>query len=181
MQNSTVFKTNRLNIRNLQAADLLEFSNLHGDNDVMFYTETNGVDAETSLFDFNNIISKYADPENSFWVWAIETISNQEFVGICLMSDNDNFEMELGYRLNKKFWRLGLGGEVFNGLIDYAFEHKNASSVSAEADSFNVASLKIIEKKLNFVSEYYNTELNRLDFLYKLNKEDYLKSLSELV
>ena len=175
MQISSIFQTNRLLIRRLMNADLLDFSNLHADNEVMFYTETNGIDASKSLLDFNRIIHQYNTPENDFWIWAIENKANSEFIGICVFSNNSAKEIELGYRLNKKYWRLGIGGEVFNGLIKHAFETEKAESVFAESDSFNIASLKIIEKHLNFVSEYYNTELNRLDFLYKLSKQEYFQ------
>jgi ribosomal-protein-alanine N-acetyltransferase len=145
----------------------------------MFYTETNGIDASKSLLDFNRIIRQYNTPENDFWIWAIENKVNQEFIGICVFSNNSAKEIELGYRLNKKYWRLGIGTEVFNGLLKHAFETENAESVSAEADSFNIASLKIIEKQLNFVSEYYNTELKRLDCLYKLSKQEYFQIQNE--
>ena len=41
-------------------SDLLDFSDLHADNDVMFYTETNGIDAARSLLDFNRTYSQLA-------------------------------------------------------------------------------------------------------------------------
>jgi ribosomal-protein-alanine N-acetyltransferase len=174
-----IFQTNRLLVRRLTLTDLLEFSNLHGDDEVMFYTETNGIDAERSLLDFNRIIQQYDAPDNKFWIWAIENKFTHDFIGICVLSINSENEIELGYRLNKKFWRLGIGSEVFNGLVKHAFENEHAESVSAEADSFNIASLKIIEKHLNFVSEYYNTELKRLDYLYKLSKQEYFQIQNE--
>ncbi len=175
MQIFPIFQTNRLLVRRLILEDLLDFSDLHGDDDVMFFTETNGIDASKSLLDFNRIIKQYNTPENSFWIWAIEDKTSHEFIGICVFSTNSSKEIELGYRLNKKYWRLGIGSEVFNGLLKHAFETEKAESVFAESDSFNIASLKIIEKHLNFVSEYYNTELNRLDFLYKLSKQEYFQ------
>lgn len=175
MHISQIFQTNRLLVRRLIVDDLLDFSDLHSDNDVMFFTETNGIDAAKSLLDFNRIIKQYNTPENNFWIWAIVNKSNQDFIGICVFSNNSAKEIELGYRLNKKYWRLGIGSEVFNGLLKHAFETEKAESVFAESDSFNIASLKIIEKHLNFVSEYYNTELNRLDFLYKLSKQEYFQ------
>jgi len=179
LQISSIFQTNRLLIRRLIIDDLLDFSDLHADNEVMFYTETNGIDSAKSLLDFNRIIHQYNTPENDFWIWAIENKVNHEFIGICVFSNNSAKEIELGYRLNKKFWRLGIGSEVFNGLVKHAFENEHAESVSAESDSFNIASLKIIEKQLNFVSEYYNTELKRLDYLYKLSKQEYFQIQNE--
>ena len=179
MHISLVFQTNRLLVRRLMKSDHLDFSDLHAENDVMYYTETNGIDAARSLLDFNRIIQQYTNTDNKFWIWAIENKLTHDFVGIVVLSTNPENEIELGYRLNKKFWRLGIGSEVFNGLVKHAFENEHAESVSAESDSFNIASLKIIEKHLNFVSEYYNTELKRLDYLYKLSKQEYFKIQNE--
>ena len=107
MHISLVFQTNRLLVRRLMNSDLLDFSDLHADNDVMFYTETNGIDAARSLLDFNRIIQQYTNTDNKFWIWAIENKLTHDFVGIVVLSTNPENEIELGYRLNKKFWRLG--------------------------------------------------------------------------
>ena len=58
------------------------------------------------VYDADRIIHQYNTPENDFWIWAIENKVNHEFIGICVFSNNSSKEIELGYRLNKKFWRL---------------------------------------------------------------------------
>ncbi|MFT6962200.1 MAG: ribosomal-protein-alanine N-acetyltransferase, partial [Flammeovirgaceae bacterium] len=106
---------------------------------------------------------------NPFWVWAIVNRTNQNLLGTCALVHEANGIYEIGYRLLESEWGNGFGGEVTNGLIDFAFETWNANEIIAFVDKRNVASIKILERsKLNFIRYFWNSETETQDFEFRL-------------
>ena len=55
-------------------------------------------------------------------------------------------EYEIGYSLNPRYWRQGLGYEAVTHLLDFAFGSVGAHRVFAYIDPLNHASLWLAEK-----------------------------------
>jgi len=72
-----------------------------------------------------------------------------DLIGFCgvgpeLVADTE--EINLGYRLARKFWNQGFATEAVKGVIDYAFNQKNFESVIVIIESEHGASVRVAEK-----------------------------------
>lgn len=164
-----VFKTQRLQIRYLNPQDLELFHKMQNDQQVMRYVGGKVFSLAENKKDLQNILKFYITPENDFWVWAIELIATQEFIGTVALVRNQKGEHEIGYRLLKEYWKQGYGKEVTNGLIQYAFEQKNLKEIVAYVDKENITSVRILDSTFNFIKEIYNEQDNCIDRYYKLS------------
>jgi RimJ/RimL family protein N-acetyltransferase len=61
-------------------------------------------------------------------------------------------EYEIGWTLNRSYWRRGFGTEAASVVIDYAFSIANAHRLYALVDAENASSIALSEK-LGFVLE----------------------------
>ena len=59
---------------------------------------------------------------------------------------------EIGYNINRSFWRKGYATEAVKALIQWAFNAPQVIAIEAETESENTASIRVLEKcgfKLN--------------------------------
>ena len=139
-----IFETERLLIRKLILDDLHAFHELESNPLVLKYAT-----GEPKLFNDNrkelvSLISKYKQPENDFWIYAIERKKDKCFIGTVALV-KDNLDDEIGYRLLEKYWKLGYGSEVCLGLISYCKKIGLEKIIGYVVDE-NIASAKILEK-----------------------------------
>ena len=55
-------------------------------------------------------------------------------------------DLELGYRLHRECWGLGLATEGGRKLLQYAFDQVNAPRVTAATLAANAAAIRVMEK-----------------------------------
>ena len=103
---------------------------------------------------------KYLLDVKGWGLWAIELVETQEFIGcVGLHSQVDKFEfspcVEMGWRLDPKFWGKGYATEATNAWIEYAKNQLNVHTLYASAHTENIASQNVL-KKCGFIqkSEY---------------------------
>lgn len=80
----------------------------------------------------------------SFYEFAILYEDRQ--VGAVSISLEDDSSGELGWIINKKYWKLGIGHEAASALVDYAVREFHIKHFIAHCDAENMASYKIMEK-----------------------------------
>ncbi len=76
-------------------------------------------------------------------LWAIELKENGEFIGDCgiTMQNIDGQTLpEIGYHVNKKYWRQGFAKEAAASVRDWLFNNTEFDSVYSYMNSANVAS-----------------------------------------
>jgi RimJ/RimL family protein N-acetyltransferase len=98
-------------------------------------------------------------PPQGFWVALSKDAP--EFIGwFHLRPDKlEPEEMELGYRLKRRFWGQGLATEGARALIDKAFYHWGYPKVCARTLAGNLASQRVMAKcGLRFETEFYYGE-----------------------
>ncbi|MEL7499404.1 MAG: GNAT family N-acetyltransferase [Planctomycetota bacterium] len=153
-----VFQTTRLSVRRLEESDFEAFHEMQSDDEVMRYTSGNGFDETENKRQLKACIADYSIPENCFGVWAIVRKSDLQFVGTCAIVLNKN-RPEIGYRFLRKFFGLGYGKEICDGLIEYGIHELSLQEIIAFADIRNVASIKILDRsRLSFIKEVKNEE-----------------------
>ncbi len=148
-----MFETLRLTVRALRLDDFDAFHEMQSDPDVMRYTTGTSLDPQENLRQLKSCIEKYAAPAEGFFVWAAELKLDGAFVGTCALVQDDDGQFEIGYRLLQKFWKRGLGQELAAGLIDYCLRQRGLDRIVAHADIRNTASIRILEKTMDFFRE----------------------------
>lgn len=164
-----IFQTTRLNIRPLHLNDFAAFHEMQGNINVMRYTSDRAQTEEEDLASLKDCISKYDEPDNNFWIWAIERKSDQAFLGTVALIVNDEGEDEIGFRFLEKYWGNGYGQEAADALCKYALEEKKITLLVGYVFVDNMGSVKILERAgFQLIKEWFNEEYQMMDRLYHL-------------
>jgi len=103
---------------------------------------------------------------------AIEKASG-DFVGFCGLKYLDtSSEIEVGYRLAKKFWRRGLATEAARASLRYGFETLGLDRIVAVVQPENAASCRVIEKtglRYEKDARFYDTDVK----YFAITREEY--------
>jgi len=81
-------------------------------------------------------------------------------------------EVEVGYRLAKRFWGMGLAPEAAQASLCYGFEELGLDRIVAVVHPENVASQRVLEKiGLKYVKDarFYNKDLK----YYAITRDEY--------
>ena len=167
-----LFKTDRLEIRNLTLSDIDNFIDLQSNPNVMQYVGSPAMSKDECEADLQKLIRKYTEPGNGFCIYGVY-LSN-EMIGTCAVIQEPTGN-EIGYRLRERFWGKGFGDELTKGLIKYSFEELKLNAIWAEADVENKRSVKLLDKYMIRKGQVWNETDNCFDYKYELSKGDYEK------
>jgi len=167
-----MIETPRLFLRPFAPDDLDEFALLCADPDVMRYIANGEPQSrERAEMRFNALLKHWNDHE--FGLWAAITKAGTEFIGFCGLQYLDNTrEIEVGYRLAKSFWGMGLATEAAKASLRFGFEELGLDRVVAVVQPENIASWRVIEKiGLRYVknARFYQTDVK----YYAITREEY--------
>jgi RimJ/RimL family protein N-acetyltransferase len=143
-----ILETERLLLRHFEPSDLEPLFALYRDPEMRRYfpdgTETLEETREEMAWYFNG----HPDyPELGLWATLLK--ENGQFVGRCGLlpwTIDDQFEVEIAYMIDKRFWGQGLGTEAAAGIRDYAFEQLGLTRLICLIDEENRASIRVAEK-----------------------------------
>ena len=167
---TTLFTTERLLTRHFSKKDLNAFFDMVGNPEVMRYVKK-PLNFEESKNELNRFIGYYTDEESFFHLWAVVEKGSNEVVGLCGVYLNEKSEHEIAYRFRASFWGNGYGGEIAKGLLQYCFEEMKLKELTAYVIKGNKGSIKILEREMNFVEEYFSKKGNVFERKYRLEKE----------
>jgi RimJ/RimL family protein N-acetyltransferase len=170
----TIFQTERLLIRTLKKEDTDDYFDMMGNPKVMNAIPRVAMSREESNDHLNNFLhTEHTSSDRK--VWAIELKSENKFIGLCAFLKNKENEDEIGYRLREKYWRKGFGTEVTVGLLKYGFEQMKMDKITADVDTRNLNSVKILEKFMTAKKEFFNESDNCTDRRYEIIKNNWLQ------
>ena len=144
-----IFETKRLLIRKLQVVDIEPFYELESNPKVLQYATGEPKNLEESKEDLKQLIVRYTNKKNDFWIYAIERKSDNEFVGTVALVKDEEGNDEIGYRFIERYWGNGFATELCEGLIQYCKSVGMKKLIGCVVDE-NIASAKILER-FNFV------------------------------
>ncbi len=98
---------------------------------------------ETKEF-VQNAQLEWAKDKPSFYEFAI--LYEKQHIGAVSIYLNEDASGELGWIINKRYWRQGITYEAASALLQYAKKELNVHHFIAHCDSENIASYKIMEK-----------------------------------
>ena len=164
-----LFETERCVVRHLQMSDLEPFHEMQSNPKVMQYVRGEGMTREENEKELPELITKYDQEDNDFWIYAIERKTDGIFIGSCALVKDDNGNDELGYRFLEKYWGLGFGYEICLGLSKYCKSIGMNFLIGYVADE-NVASAKILQKSgFKEIEKRMEPKLNVLETKYRLD------------
>ena len=143
---NSVFETDRLRVRRIESTDIDGLHELHRSVNVARYCSGPPLTHEESRQHLETVRQHYATPDNTSWVWAVERIADQAFVGTCALVGRSVNDTEVGYRFLEQFWGQGFGTELVSGLVRHWHNQMCAETLTACVYTKNVASWKILER-----------------------------------
>lgn len=110
--------------------------------------------------------------------WAIELSDTGEFIGDCGITpqviDGETLP-ELGYHIDKKYWRCGYGKEAARAVLDYVFSNTDHTVVYSYMTAENVASFSLAESVgMKKIKEFDDGHYGRT-LVYLITKDEWQK------
>ena len=89
-----------------------------------------------------------SDAKGNSLCWAITLKGQDDLIGKCILFQfsQENHRAEIGFILNRKYWRRGFMFQALESVIDFAFGPLNLHRIEADVDPHNVGSLGVLEK-----------------------------------
>jgi len=144
---SHLFTSTRLGFRLWQDSDLPSFSAMNADEETMHYFKK-PLSEEESKAMMERMNKLYAD--RGYCYFAVESLETREFIGMIGIGWK-TFEadftpcVDIGWRLDKRFWNQGFASEGAIRVLDYAKE-MGIKEVYSYTSSSNKASSRVMEK-----------------------------------
>jgi len=168
-----MLETERMFIRPLSINDLSPLTVILSDPEVMKHS-VRGVCDETATRKFIEwCLSCYAS--HGVGPLALIDKMSTELVGFCGVSPEmvgPIEEINLGYRLAKRYWGKGLAAESAKVILEYSFNEKQLRSAVVIIEPEHVASLRVAEKvgfKHFEIIKFHNRSIR----LYRLTREQW--------
>lgn len=165
------FQTARLFLRKLEKTDVQLILQLNSDPDVMQYIGEVD-DSFKNAKDYVEMrVDTYANKEGLGIFVAKEKESGEDIGWFCLKQLDDTAEIEIGYRLLKKFWGRGYATEGARCLVEFGFEVLGLQEIVGVTLPTNIPSQQVLKKiGLQYVgiAPYYGFDLS----YFRRRKED---------
>ena len=141
-------QTKHLIIREFTIDDLDGLSSLLGNKEVMHFSLAGPLSREQAK-DYleKRILGHYA--QFGFGLWAVVHSEEQRLIGYAgLMSQSIDGEdlIELGYRLDPKYWGRGLASEAALAISQYAFDRLQFDQIISIIDPKNIRSVGVASR-----------------------------------
>ena len=145
-----ILETPRLFLREFIIEDAKEFFLLNNDPEVIKYTGDdpfNHVDAAAQfLKNYEYKIPHQSNKKFRIGRWAMVDKINSEFIGWCGLKFVEEInEVNLGYRLHKRFWGMHYATESSKASLDFGFNQLEIPVIVARAMKANVASIQVMK------------------------------------
>jgi len=167
-----MLETRRLKLRQLLISDHESLDALFGDADVMEFSDMPLNSDEAGAW-LRSQIDGY-EKNNGIEISAVVKKSTSEFIGYCgltLFPDIDGIaEIEIGYRLIRKFRGDGFATEAASAVRDYAFSELKLTRLVALIEPSNRRSIRVAEKiGMTYEKDVMLKHYDHPDHLYSLH------------
>ena len=175
----TIFKTERLDVKQMSKEDLNFFIELLSAPEIIEPIPQPKWTEEEILNKFKDFTDSPADPKiKEQVIWGVYEKDKKELIGLCALLTNDENQRKIGYRFRQKYWGIGYGTELTEGIIRYCFDELELKILTADVNTENIRSIKILEKFFEPVREFYNEGDKCSDRRYAIQKENWLQKQS---
>lgn len=142
-----ILETSRLTLRYITSRDAEALMAILGDAEVMQFSII-GIHSSKQIKQFieQRLISYL---EDGFGLYALVHKQNQELIGYCgffIQSIEQQKEVEVGYRLAKKYWGQGLATEAAKAVVEYGQQRFNFRRFVCLIEIKNNRSIRVAQK-----------------------------------
>lgn len=147
---SIFLETKRLILKTPESSHFADLLALRTDLDVMKYIGENGaIQTKEDVEQFLTLAMAY-QAKHGFGFCSVFEKESGAFVGqagLChLALDDSQADIELAYRLHKRYWGKGYATELARALVTWGFEHLLVNKIIAVTHSDNIDSQKVLKK-----------------------------------
>ena len=174
-----ISETRRLVIRQLRRDDLPALTDILGDREVMKHS-VRGVCDEAATRRFLDWCLAFYEA-HGVGPWALVRKDSSALAGFCGIAPEtigDTDEINLGYRLARAHWGMGLATEAVRATLTHAFAVKSFPSVVAIIEPGHAASLRVAEKagfKVFNNARFHEREVR----LYRMTRDQWHAAYSQ--
>lgn len=145
MNPTYVFESERLGFRRWRESDRRAFSSMNADASVMKYFPQVLTKEASDL-----LIDRFEEHfvEKGYGIWAVEIKENREFIGLLEINMDVDFKkaIEIGWRLDKRFWKKGYASEGATACLEYAFNILKMNEIYSFTAVLNQPSEKVMQR-----------------------------------
>lgn len=174
-----ILETEQLLLREMTTNDFQAWYQILSDQETMqYYPKAFDQDQTRSWIQWNlDNYKKYG-----FGLWAVILKDTNCFIGDCGITmqnihHDGNLFPEIGYHINKKYWRNGYATQAAKACLKYGFENKNFDEIFSYQKWTNVPSRKVAEKMGMTLREEYADEKNTKTSVYSITKAEYYSQI----
>lgn len=176
-KNAPLIETERLIIRLVSLDDVDAYFDFCSDEDVCRYLTFNPyTDRSYVIRSIKNMLNAYLNGTDvNFSIILKET--NHVIGSISLTFNNKYNTGEIGYILNKKYWKNGYMNEALKAIMNISYDYYNLSMLKASYLEGNYNSAKLLFNNNFQVVEVINNGFLKNGRHYNLIKTVYVKNL----
>ncbi len=141
------FNTKDLYVRPSKLEDAESMFSMLSDPESMKYWSDQPI---TEINEAIEVLNKdlESDAQGNSLCWAVCLGGQNKMIGKCILFQfsDQNHRAEIGYLLNREYWRQGLMQQALTAVIDFAFDTLKLHRIEADVDTENAASLRLLEK-----------------------------------
>lgn len=165
----TIFlETKRLIINVPEPSDFEDYYLHQSDPEVMKYIASGARTFEEVKVHLDKVIEHYQ--KHGFTLGTVTSKENGKFIGqaglIYLAYQDNQPDIEIGYRLTKENWHKGYALELCSALIKWGFQHLSVNKLVAIIHPKNDASRRVLEKAgMHYIGlgHYHDHEVARYE------------------
>ena len=165
------FETERLIVKTVEEKDYHYFVELLSDPRIIEPIPQPIFSEEIILEKFNKSIAANEFVREPFAAGVFRKRALEGMIGLSLFLVNQTNALELGYRFRVGYWRQGYGTELTQGILSYYFDTLKEQEVTADVNISNIGSVRILQKFMEPVKEFFNPRDNCVDRRYRITSE----------
>jgi len=139
-------KTKNIVIRELQFSDLNDFANYRAVPSVAKYQSWTDYTYDDAVALFESTDYSKFGLESNWYQLAIVDINSDKLIGDLAVHFIQDKQVEIGFTIEPRFQRKGLGYEALSAILDYIFLELKKHRVIAVTDTNNISSCRLLEK-----------------------------------
>ena len=146
---TTMLKSKRLNIRELELKDI---NNVHQLHSLPETDEFNTLGIPETIQVTEKILSGWLNEQNqqprNSYVFAIDLKDDKKFIGLIAINlGKEKYKTaEVWFKVHKDFWRKGYTTEALMKLLEFGFDQLQLHRIEAGCAIDNIASSKVLER-----------------------------------
>lgn len=143
----------KYSLRQINIGDCSDIFEIYSDSENIVYEGIKTINTFDEAAQYiNTIINGFN--KKIFIRWCIESQETKKVIGLIALHhiDSENSKVQIGYILNKKYWKMGIMHTCIKEIINYLINELQVRRIEAMIDPRNISSINLV-KKLGFFKE----------------------------